>query len=50
MTNNKVSQLFIYLGDEKFTKISNTQMYIEVYDIYKTENKVEKKEIKKRLK
>jgi hypothetical protein len=50
MTNTKVSQLFIYIGDEKFTRMRNSQLYLEVYSGMKIEDKEEKKDIKKKLK
>jgi hypothetical protein len=50
MTNDKVSQLFIYIGDEKFTRMRNSQLYLEIYSGLKIEDKEEKKEIKKKLK
>jgi hypothetical protein len=52
MTNNKLSQLFIYLGSESFTLISSSSLYNQLYrDLEKEkDNKTEKKRVKTLLK
>jgi tRNA G10 N-methylase Trm11 len=51
MTNNRLSQLFIYLGSDCFTEITTSQLYNQIYrDLSKEkENKMEKKRVKSLL-
>lgn len=49
LTNNKCSQLFIYLGSEAFTAINAAQLYNQIYRDLAITAKQDKKRLKTQL-